>query len=310
MTRLLALVLLAWPALAAPLTLKTQTLADTLALEGLVEASNSATVSAQTSGRVAQVLVDVGDQVPAGAVILRIHALEQSQALDRAKASLAASQAALTQARQEWQRVSSLVAQKLLPQAELDKARASLDSASAGAKAAKAAVATADEQLAYTEIKAPYSGVVSARLVEPGELVLPGTPLMSGFDPASLRLHLDLPASLASAARQYQWARVAGQAPDKLLFFPTADGQSGTVRLRLQLGPAFAAMPGQWLKVVVKVGEHQGLLVPKRLVKRQGELQLVRMAGGSWRAVRLGAALGDQLEVLSGLGAGEELADD
>lgn len=307
MLRYLLLLAMALPAFAQTqtLTLTEQPLPELLQLQGLVEARNSATVSAQTSGRVAEVRVDVGDTVAAGDVIVRINSIEQSQALDRANANLAASLANQVQAEGDWQRVSSLVARKLLPKADLDRARSARDNADAAVKAAKAAAATASEQLSYTAIRAPYGGVVSARLVEPGELVQPGTALMSGFDPATLRVHVELPQQLAASARQFGWARVAGKVPTALLFFPTADSHSGTVRLRLALAADTQALPGQWLAVSVKVGEHQGLLVPKDFIVQQGELTLVKMQDGSWRAVRLGSTFGEEVEVLSGLAGGE-----
>lgn len=131
-------------------TAETAVIADHMLLQGVVESSNSATVSAQVSGRVERVLVDVGATVPAGATILTITSVEQYQ---------------------------------MLTQAQL--------------RSANAAVERAEEQLSYTEVKAPYGGVVSDRWVEPGELVQPGTPLLSGFDPAQLRIHVDLPADYA-----------------------------------------------------------------------------------------------------------------
>ncbi|WKE64268.1 efflux RND transporter periplasmic adaptor subunit [Gallaecimonas kandeliae] len=301
---------LALPVLATELTLEPQPLADQLVLQGLVEATNQATVSAQTSGRVEQVLADVGDEVPAGAVILTITSVEQHQALDQAQAAEAAAQATLLSAQQDWQRVSDLVGRKLLPVAEKDKARAALDNAKAALKAASAAAKRASEQLSYTAIRAPYGGVVSQRLVEPGELVQPGTPLMTGFDPRSMRIHVDLPASLAEGAGHYHWARVGELTPKSFLLFPTADSLSGTVRLRLVLPDDAKLLPGQWQQVRVQVGEHQGLLLPKAAVQHQGELSLVRMQNGDWRAVRLGQSRDGQVEVLSGLKAGEVIQYD
>lgn len=280
-------------------------LADILRLQGVVEATNAATVSAQVSGRVERVLVEVGDEVPAGATIVTITSVDQYQALTQAESKLAAAQANLTAAQQDYDRVTQLVEQKLLPTAELDRVQANLDSAKAQQRSAQAAVARAQEQLSYTEVKAPYGGVVSARLVEPGELVQPGTPLMSGFDPAELRIHVDLPERYAAAAQQFAWAQVAGIEPVAFRVFPTADQQTGTQRLRLNLPADTNFLPGQWQTVEVQVGEHQGVVIPYAAVYRQGELTMVKLADGSWRAVRLGGCYGDDVEVVSGLAANE-----
>lgn len=302
MTSLLAL---PFAANAASATAEQKRLADILRLQGVVEATNAATVSAQVSGRVERVLVEVGDEVPAGATIVTITSVDQYQALTQAESQLAAAQANLTAAQQEYDRITRLVDQKLLPTAERDRVQANLDSAKAQQRSAQAAVARAQEQLSYTEVKAPYGGVVSARLVEPGELVQPGAPLMSGFDPAELRIHVDLPARYAASAQQFAWAQVAGVEPVAFLMFPTADQQTGTQRLRLNLPADTNFLPGQWQTVAVQVGEHQGVVIPFAAVYRQGELTMVKLADGSWRAVRLGGRYGDDVEVVSGLAANE-----
>tara|TARA_Y100001973_G_scaffold26065_1_gene39195 strand:+ start:4016 stop:4984 length:969 start_codon:yes stop_codon:yes gene_type:complete len=299
------LYLLPFTSSAATIAAEQKSLADLVQLQGIVEATNAATVSAQVSGRVERVLVEVGDQVPAGATIVTITSVDQYQALTQAESQLAAAEANLTAAQQEYDRVVRLVEQKLVPVAERDRVQANLDSAKAQQRSAKAAVARAQEQLSYTEVKAPYGGVVSARLVEPGELVQPGTPLMSGFDPAELRIHVDLPARYAAAAQRFAWARVAGIEPSKFLVFPTADQQTGTQRLRLNLPADTGFLPGQWQTVNVKVGEHDGVVIPAAAVYRQGELTLVKLADESWRAIRLGGRYGDNVEVVSGLDAGE-----
>ncbi|WP_417681815.1 efflux RND transporter periplasmic adaptor subunit [Pseudidiomarina aquimaris] len=299
------LYLLPFTSSAATIKAEQKSLADLVQLQGVVEATNAATVSAQVSGRLERVLVEVGDKVPAGATIVTITSVDQYQALTQAESQLAAAEANLTAAQQEYDRVIRLVEQKLVPVAERDRVQANLDSAKAQQRSAKAAVARAQEQLSYTEVKAPYGGVVSARLVEPGELVQPGTPLMSGFDPAELRIHVDLPARYAAAAQRFAWARVAGIEPSKFLVFPTADQQTGTQRLRLNLPADTGFLPGQWQTVSVKVGEHDGVVIPAAAVYRQGELTLVKLADESWRAIRLGGRYGDNVEVVSGLDAGE-----
>lgn len=290
---------------ATEVKVQTSTVAEMIHAQGVVESTNSATISAQVSGRVERVFVDVGDHVEAGASLLTITSVEQYQMLTQAQAQVAAAEATLIAEQQEFARVSSLVERQLVPVAELDRAQARLDNAKAQVRAAKAAASRAEEQLSYTEVRAPYAGIVSERLVEPGELVQPGTPLMSGFDPNELRLHVDLPANYAAGAGQFAQAQVDGIQPTEFQLFPTVHSQSSTVRLRLILPSDSGFVPGEWQPVAVKVGEHQGILVPQQAIRHQGELTLVRLADQSWRAVRLGTQNGDQVEVVSGLTAGE-----
>lgn len=295
-------------AVAAEYQVQPTTISEYLRLQGLVESTNSATVSAQVSGRVEKVLVDVGDNVPAGATLVTITSVEQYQMLTQAQAQVAAAKATLVAEQQEFDRVTSLVERDLVPVAERDRAKARLDNAKAQLRSAEAAVERAEEQLSYTEVKAPYGGIVSERYVEPGELVQPGTPLLSGFDPAELRLHVDLPARYAQPATTYQWARVNGLEPTAQQVFPTVHSQSSTVRMRLTLPSDSGLMPGQWQPVLVKVGEHEGVQVPAEAVYNQGELTMVRMQDNSWRAVRLGLSQDGFVEVVSGLKAGEVIS--
>lgn len=295
-------------AVAAEYQVQPTTISEYLRLQGLVESTNSATVSAQVSGRVEKVLVDVGDNVPAGATLVTITSVEQYQMLTQAQAQVAAAKATLVAEQQEFDRVTSLVERELLPAAERDRAKARLDNAKAQLRSAEAAVERAEEQLSYTEVRAPYGGIVSERLVEPGELVQPGTPLLSGFDPTELRLHVDLPARYAQPATTYQWARVNGLEPTAQQVFPTVHSQSSTVRMRLILPHDSSFMPGQWQPVLVKVGEHEGVQVPIAAIYNQGELTMVRMQDNSWRAVRLGLSEDGLVEVVSGLKAGEVIS--
>src|SRR5690554_7009229 len=98
------------------------TIADYMQLQGLVESTNSATVSAQVSGRVERVLVDVGDNVPAGTTIVTITSVEQYQMLTQAQAQQAAANATLVSEQQEFDRISSLVERELVSVAERDRA--------------------------------------------------------------------------------------------------------------------------------------------------------------------------------------------
>lgn len=308
----LSFLLFALPIHAAETTVQTSTVESFVRLQGIVEATNAATVSAQTSGRVEQVLVDIGDVVEPGATIVNITSTEQYQAVAQALAQESAAQATLVAAQREYDRISSIVADGLLPKAELDRVEAALQNAQSQVKATQAAVTRAREQLSYSSVKAPYGGVVSERLVEPGEAVQPGTPLMSGFDPTTLRIHVDVPMTLARAVGRFASARIQTQdgwiEPTQFKLFPTVDAASASVRLRLTLPADLQLLPGQWLGVSVKTGEYEGLSVPAEAITQQGELTLVKLASGDWRAVRVADAYDGRVEILSGLGAGEVIS--
>jgi RND family efflux transporter MFP subunit len=286
--------------------------------DGRIEAVNQATVSAQTSGRIAELPFDVNDFVDAGAVIMRFTDTEQRAALSRANAALEEAQARLQQAEQEFARVSSMFENATVSKSRFDQAKADRDAAQARLNAARSGVATAREQLEYTVVRAPYAGIVSRRHVELGELVGPGQPLISGLSLQSLRVNVDVPQGMFHAVRTIGKAFVyVGDErieAESLTFFPVADAAANTFRVRVNLPDGAATLyPGMFVKVGFVVGETHRLLVPAAAIVRRSELSAVYVVQDqevALRQVRLGRTYGDTVEVLAGLSEGENVALD
>ena len=286
--------------------------------DGRVEAVNQATVSAQTSGRIAELPFDVNDYVDAGAVVMRFTDTEQQAALASALAALEEANARLAEANQEFERFSAMIENQTISQARFDQSKANRDAAQARVNAAQSGVATAREQLEYTVVRAPYAGIVSERHVELGELVRPGQPLISGLSLQQLRINVDVPQSMFDTVRRIgkAFAYVGDEriAAESLTYFPVADAAANTFRVRVNLpdgaGPLY---PGMFIKVGFVVGETERLLVPAASVARRSELSAVYVVhGGSvaLRQVRVGRRYGDDVEILAGLSEGEQVATD
>ncbi len=288
-------------------------------LAGSIEAVNQGTVAAQTAGRVEAILYDVNDFVPAGAVIIRLRSTEQRSGLAQAEASLREATAREAEAQSRYQRISEMYERKVVPKATLDEATANRDSAVARLSAARAAISSAREGVAYTEVRAPYAGVVTKRLVEPGETVSPGTPLMSGLSLQYLRVAVDVPQSILDQVRRIKKAAVYVNGrrieATKVTVFPEGSVPSNTFRARLELPEGAADLyPGMFVKAGFVTGEAKRLLVPVGAVVRRSEVTAVYVldASGftSMRQVRLGDSFEDRVEVLSGLLPGERVATD
>ena len=290
--------------------------------DGVVEPVRRSTVAAQVVAQVEAVLFDVDDFVPKGAVIVRLRDRTHRARLAQAEAGLKEARARLVEAEQEWRRVRDLHARKLAPRSELDRAEAALDAARARVAAAEAAVAEAREALAHTVVRAPYAGVVVARHVEVGETVRVGDPLMTGLSLARLRVRVELPQSFVAAVRARREARVLlpGDPPrevpaEGLTFFPLADERSHTFRARVALPEGLQGVwPGTFVKVAFRTGTERRLMVPRRAVVRRSEVTGVYVVGPGGRValrqVRLGRRVGEMVEVLAGLRAGERVALD
>lgn len=288
-------------------------------LDGLIEAVNQGTVAAQTSGRVVAILYDVNDFVPAGAVIVRLRSTEQHASLSQAQATLSEAQARAAEAQSRYQRIADMYQQRVVPKATLDEAIANRDSAVARLAAARAGLESAREGVAYTEIRAPYAGVVTKRLVQVGETVSPGTPLMSGLSLQFLRVAVDVPQSILEQVRQIKQAAVyIGERrieATKVSIFPEASTPSSTFRARLELPEnATDLYPGMFVKVGFVTGEATRSPVPLAAVVEHGEVTAVYAVDPNGRAsvrqIRLGGRFGERVEVLAGLVAGDRIALD
>ncbi|MEP7242053.1 MAG: efflux RND transporter periplasmic adaptor subunit [Gammaproteobacteria bacterium] len=288
-------------------------------LDGTIEAVNQGTVAAQTSGRVAALFYDVNDFVPAGAVIARLRATEQRVGMLQAEAALREATAREAEAQARYQRVSDMYDRKVVAKAMLDEATANRDAAVARLAAARAGLESAREGVAYTEIRAPYAGIVTKRNVQVGETVAPGTSIMSGLSLQFLRVAVDVPQSIVEQVRNIRKAAVYvnGRRVEatKLTVFPEASTPSNTFRARLELPEnATDLYPGMFVKVGFIVGDADRLLVPARALVERSEVTAVYVVDASGRTslrqLRTGHRFDEKVEVLAGLREGERVAVD
>jgi RND family efflux transporter MFP subunit len=288
--------------------------------DGVIEAVQQADLSAQTAGRVVAVDADVNDRVAAGAVLLRLTAVEQQAGANVARAQLRAADAAAVEAEATFARYSALASKQLVSRLQIDQLRATRDSAVAARDAARAQLAQAGQQADYTVVRAPFAGIVSARRVEPGESIATGQSLMSIYAPGALRMQVQVPQSDADAIRAVNRARVVladGRSADALevAVFPSADPITHSVSVRVVL-PALKdpPQPGATAKVVFAISGGAAVLqIPHSALAQRGELSGVYVLDGnrlSLRQLRLGQHVGDVVEVLAGLKDGERIATD
>lgn len=289
------------------LVIKPETARSEQVWDGIVEAVNEATMSAQTSGRILEMPFDVNDYVPEGAVIIRMTDVEQ-------QASVRQAQANYTEARSNYDRMANLYARQAV-------SKAALETAQARRASTEADLRTAQQQLDYTVIKAPYSGYVTKRLAQVGEEVRPGQPLISGISLKALRVSVQIPQSAASAVRKYLRADIIVDADlgkrvtaTKVIVFPVADPQTHSFTVRLELPEVDTGLfPGTTVKCAFEIGEASRVLVPATSLVERSEVSGVYVVKGSevsLRQLRLGHHFGDKVEVLAGLSSGEAIAAD
>lgn len=295
---------------------------QTYSVEGLVEATRQSTVSAQISGRIKEINFDVGSHVNKGQVILRIDERETAQALAGSNAQVSQAQATLQNARASYERSRQLFEQKFISQSALDKSEADYQVARAQAEASEAAAGQASLAHGYSAVVAPYSGVVAARLVEVGEMVVPGKPMMVGFDPSEMRVVVSVPQYklpdigahpkvMVEVPSLKRWIQAAST-----IVQPLADARTHSTQVRVNL-PANepGVYPGMFVRAHFVVGKANRLVIPASSVLHRSEVVAVYAVddkgGVKLRQVRLGEETADgAVEVLAGLNPGEKVALD
>jgi len=316
------------PATGAPVTslaaavVEVREVESTVSAEAVVEAVRQSTVSAQIAGRIVDLPFDVGDRVQKGQVIARIDERSVSQAQAASDAQVRAAEAAAQNARAGYERTRALFAQKFVSQAALDKAESDLKAAESQLKAMLAGAGQAATERSFATLAAPYSGVVSARHVQLGEMATPGKPIMTGFDPASLRVVATVASAQVPAIQSGARARVEVPAANRwieargIVVVPAADPRTHSTQVRIELpDDAKGIYPGVFARAHFVVGHAPRLMVPRAAIVRRSEVTAAYVLDDSGvprlRQVRLGSVADEAgIEVLAGLRPGERVALD
>jgi membrane fusion protein (multidrug efflux system) len=214
-------------------------------------ANRHANLRSETAGRVVAVLVEPGERVESGEVLLRLDVGRPRSAVQAAKAAVAQSEARLKQARRELARTEKLVETGGLPEQRLDDARDSVQLAIAVSDAARAEARLAARGLTEAVVRAPFSGIVVDRAVELGEYLGPGSPLLSLADTSVVkaRVLLDpreaLDVAVGSRATVSAYAR------------PGEEFSGEVVRVGEVIDPGTRRLP-----VEIQLDDHGGRLRP------------------------------------------------
>jgi RND family efflux transporter MFP subunit len=293
---------------------------EVYAADAVIEAVRQATVAAQLSGTVTQILVDAGDRVKRGQVLARIDTRDTDAQVAAGRANVAQADAQLTQARLNLERTQSLLEKNFVSRAALDQAESNLKAAQAAADAARAGNTQADTARSHAELKSPIDGVVTRRLMEPGEVAAPGRGVVAVHDPAALRAVGNLPQFVlpktAGATRATIELPQLGRTINatRVTILPATDARllSTQIRADLPAGDTPGITPGASAKILVPVGRTRKLVLPQSALIRRGELTAVNVVAADGRPqlrqIRVGNTVADGgVEVLAGLGDGERV---
>ncbi|MGO9935221.1 MAG: efflux RND transporter periplasmic adaptor subunit [Steroidobacteraceae bacterium] len=327
--------------------------ASLLDASGYIVARRRATVSSKVTGKVVEVRLEEGQRVEAGEIIARLDdsnwkaALAQSNAqLQQAEANLASAQTAYDDAkpifeRNEQQKTAAVISAQSFDEAkaQFNVARNNLLIAQSGLDAARAGVTVAQRSLDDTVIRAPFSGVVTEKAAQPGEMVSPvsagggftRTGIGTIVDMDSLEVEVDVSENFINRVRPQQPVVIKLNAyPDweipgaVIAMIPTADRAKATVKVRIaikQKDPRIIPEMGARVSFLSedepqaagaeKTPAPRGVIIPGEAVATSGDTSIVYVVHDSTverRAVRLGAKTSAGQIVIAGLAAGDTVA--
>ena len=284
-------------------------------VEGTVMARNRTEITTRMMARVAALPVDVGSQVRAGQVLVRLGAEDIASNRAKADAAVEASRAALDEAARHVDRMDALLALDVVPQVQRDRADLQRIQAESQLAMANASLRDVETAVSYATILAPFDGEVVGRLVDYGDVAAPGMPLLvveqSGPRDGKLSVPLDAAEGLAIGSILSVTAP-GGRSADAPVRVVSAgaDPMSKTVDVRVVL-------PADWptgvsLSGLVPVAAAQAVTISADAVVRRGQLTGVRVLtpdGVALRWIRLGRTTrgGERVEVLSGLSPGDRI---
>jgi multidrug efflux pump subunit AcrA (membrane-fusion protein) len=334
-----------------------QPIARFIRVTGTLAAQEDAEVAAETSGRVIATPVELGTRVAAGAELIRLAASETEAQLKEAEANAAQIEARLglrdgsrfaidrvpevvnakasaELAQTEFDRIRTLLDQKVVSQAEFDQRRTQADAARQqyeiarnaaeqqfqALQAAQARVALARKALADTVVRAPFDGIVGQRLVSVGDYVTRGTKVATVVRANPLRLELTVPEQFVSEVAPgrpvllqvdaYRTRTFTGQVR---YVSPALRAESRALMVEAVVpNPGGELKPGFFATAQIEQAQHKpGVLVPSTAVQVVSGTARVFVLKGDRveeRIVTTGQPVGDLIEVTSGLTRGETIA--
>ena len=269
---------------------------------GTVRSKQQAVIEAKVSGRVLEYLVTPGQTVKAGETLASLDVQEIRARLEQAKAGL-------EQADKELARYKQLIATNAIGQQEFD-------AAVSKQKVGNAALNEAETMLGYARVTAPFDGVITRKLAEVGDLAMPGKPLMEIEAPSSLRFEAGVPEAILDRIKLGAHMAVKVSSLPKPLeavvseIAPVAEPSSRTFLVKFDLPTAEGLRTGQFGRVSIPIAETKLLRVSREAVLKRGQMEVVfvvRDQKAALRLVKTGKAMGDGVEILSGLEEGEQV---
>jgi RND family efflux transporter MFP subunit len=304
------------------LTAAPQPVAETSTYVASIQSLSSTVISPQVEGIIRRIDVQSGDRVRQGQTLIEIDSSVQQAAVANLEQMRAAQQATLAYARQQLQRAQSLYQEKIGTLQDYQQAQSAAQAAEAQLSSLEAQIRQAKVTLGYYTVDAPRAGTVGDIPVRVGDRVAPGDKLTTLDAAQGMQMYVQVPVEQAGRLHTGLPVEVLGSNGAPLarssIFFvsPQVDPATQTVLAKAALnGPeAEKLRTQQYVQARLTWGSHPGFVVPLLAVVQEGAsafLDLAAPRGNGFmvhqQAVTLGAITGNDVEVTSGLKAGDKV---
>lgn len=293
------------------------TIPVTMEAVGTLLAQFSTEISPKIMSTVTDINVNAGDSVTQGDLLVVQDDRDVQARLDQARKALEAAEAAMKQADQDFNRHKDLFETGVESRQIFEQYETNQTVAKARVEQAQASVKEAEVMLSYTKLFAPYDGRITDKMLNEGDMGLPGKPVLKMYNPQRLRLEANVPESLTPHIKTGQEMTVRVDAlklesvgiVDEIV--PSSDVVSRTFVARVSVPYEPGLYEGMFGRLVIPVGDREAMLVPAGAVYKVGQIEMVKVLKEDGavhkRAVKTGKAMDGKVEILSGLKVGENL---
>ncbi|NOR27340.1 MAG: efflux RND transporter periplasmic adaptor subunit [Lutibacter sp.] len=293
-----------------------------ISASGKIEAVQSANISTRMMGFVNNIHVNVGDKVSKGQLLLSINSTDISAQKAQVEASITEATAAFKNAEKDYNRFTALFKENSASQKEMDDISANYEMSKARLEAANQMKNQVNAQLSYSNIKAPFSGVITGKFVNKGDMANPGMPLISIETPGKYQIISMIPESEITSIKKGTNVSVTVKSTNQLVtgkvteVSSSAKNTGGQYLVKVVLNKTdVKLLSGMFTSVQFPIekdikAKSNVVLVPQSALITQGQLTGVYTIGNEnvaiLRWLRVGKTFDNQVEVLSGLSANEQ----
>ncbi|HEY8905485.1 MAG TPA: efflux RND transporter periplasmic adaptor subunit [Rhodoferax sp.] len=284
---------------------------------GNVIAEQQAMIASRLMGFLREIYVEEGQHVTAGQKLFAVDPTDIQGQMAMAKAGLTQAQAALADAKNDYERFGALYKDEAIPKMQWDKIRLQYQMTEQQVGMARAGYDTAAAQMRYATVTAPFAGVITQKMANAGAMAAPGQPVLVLENTDKLQVQTSVSNEVFSQLKlgtevglsaEGQSANVVGKVANLV---PSADPMTHSHLVKIDLPKNSSLRSGSFVQVAFQLGERDGLRVPESAVQNRAGITGVFVVDAQgiakYRMVRTGTVSAGQVEILAGLNPGEKV---